>query len=146
MQHTDALVESHQARQDAQHQAGIDAADARADELDEYIEQVVADTLKHGGELMLPILESEGKPAPLHQLLDSLEATHLSDWLRLIGCAAFAEHDIVALNMTGWMEQTLRDSADVQAEAERRMNGERAEAKYTAAQDRAELNAEWVRL
>jgi hypothetical protein len=141
MSRTDALVESHQARQDAQHQAGIDAADARADALEDYIEQVVADTLKNGGDLMLPILESEGKPAPIRQLLDSLEATHLSDWLRLIGCAPIAERDIVALNMAGWMEQTLRESADVQAEAERLMALDDADAA-----DRVAEEPTWFRL
>jgi hypothetical protein len=118
MQHTDALVEAHQAAQAIAHQRASDSSEAHAEALDECIERVVSDTLTHGGELMLPVLESSGPSAPIDTLLENLSADTLEDWLRLLSIAPIADLDIVVVNMRGWMEKKLRESADVQAEAE----------------------------
>ena len=149
MSRTDALVESHQARQDAQHQAGIDAADQRDADLDDYIDQAIdaaMDDARECVEALLPVLESDGPSQPMDKLQASMDADTLSDWLRLVMRAPVADLELVALNMRVWMRDTMAAAPSVVAAAERRMNGERADAKYTAAQDRAELNAEWVRL
>jgi len=149
MSRIEALVESHQARQDAQHQAGIDAADARADALDDYIDQAIdagIDSADETDETLLPVLESDGPRQPMRALLAGMTADTLADWLRLVMRAPVADLELVALNMRVWMRDTLAESADVQAEAERLMAQDDADATYTAAQDRAELNAEWVRL
>lgn len=146
MQNLDALVESHQAAQAIAHGRATESAEARAEALDGYIERVVDDTLRHGGELMLPVLESMGEPAPEQALLAELSADTLEDWLRLLNVAPIADLDIVVVNMRGWMEEKLRASADVEAEAERLMAADDAAAAEDDAQERAERAAEWVRL
>jgi len=118
MSRIDALVEAHQAAQAIAHQRATESAEAHADALEDAIDEVVGDAMRYGGELMLPVLESSGPSAPIDTLLENLSADTLEDWLRLLSIAPIADLDIVVVNMRGWMEQTLRESADVQAAAE----------------------------
>jgi hypothetical protein len=149
MSRTDALVEAQQARQDAQHQAGIDAADQRDAELDDYIDEAInaaMDDASECVEFLLPVLESDGPSQPMDKLQADLDAATLSDWLRLLMSVPVADADMLVLSMRLWMRDTMAAAPSVVAAAERLMAQDDADAKYTAAQDRAELNAEWVRL
>jgi hypothetical protein len=152
MSRTDAIVEAHQAHQDAQHQAGIDAADQRDAELDDYIDEAIdaaMDDARECVEFLLPVLESDGPSQPMDKLQASLDADTLSDWLRLLMRAPVADADVLVLNMRLWMRDTMAAAPSVVAAAERLMAQDDADAKYTAAQDRAERIAEeptWFRL
>ena len=145
MSRTDALVESHQSRQDAQHQAGIDAADARADALEDYIDQAIASLLDSGEHCDLDAPLFDGGPAPLtpmHKLLAQRDAAQWADWFRLLMRAPVADSAEVLLNFRHWADQTITASpymkATIEREAERLMALDDADA--------ADRVAEWVRL